>query len=85
MTPIEICILSLLGESDNILKSLLSVQRIHVYTADTRKKVDHLMFSKTFGQTFKFFKILVQENANSSSEEKVVLLPTFVQIKAGDR
>ena len=43
------------------------------------------MFSKTFGQKFKFFKILVQENANSSSEEKVVLLPTLAQIKAGDR
>lgn len=43
------------------------------------------MFSKTFGQKFKSFKILVQENANSSSEEKVVLLPTFAQIKAGDR
>lgn len=85
MTLINICILSLLGESNNILKSLLSVQRIHVYTADTRKKFDHLMFSKTFGQKFKFFKILVQENANSSSEEKVVLLPTLAQIKAGDR
>ena len=43
------------------------------------------MFSKTFGQKFKSFKILVQENANSSSEEMVVLLPTFAQIKAGDR
>ena len=52
-----------------------------MFTLQTLEKVECLMFSKTFGQKFNFLKILVQENANSSSEEKAVLLPALAQIK----